>query len=282
MFAAQGRRHLSQYRNAEIKGLLADLLGLERIGQLGVRALEVVRGLKAGLATLRVRQSELVVDSERLRGELAALSGAGQRVALTLQQCAAARDEGDAARLDHARVLAEQSQSAATDAQRARLEDRQRLAAAALLRAEADGARQQDDCRQRSERLDRRVAQRIAAQQQQRATLQARLRRVEQLLADAPRVGRAEMRLPLARKVAAARAERLEQARQQVEQAARAQEALALARQRLAGIEQTAGQAVLRERELTYRFALTGAVPCNGLPLQDDANCWGMHARPPL
>ena len=268
VFAAQGRRHLSQYRNAEIKGLLADLLGLEQIGQLGARALEVVRGLKAGLATLRVRQSELVVDSERLRGELAALNGARQRVALTLQQCAAARGEGDAARLDHARVLAEQSQTAATDAQRVRLEDRRRLAAAVLLRAEADAARQEDDCRKRTERLDRRVAQCIAAQQQHRAALQTRARRTEELLADARQVSRAEARLPLAGNVAAARAERLEEARQQVERAARTQEALALARQRLAGIEQTAGQAVLRERELTHRFALTGAVPCSGLPLQ--------------
>ena len=38
VFAAQGRRHLSQYRNAEIKGLLGDLLGLDEIGRLGSRA----------------------------------------------------------------------------------------------------------------------------------------------------------------------------------------------------------------------------------------------------
>ena len=44
VFAAQGRRHLSQYRNAEIKGLLADLLGLDEIGRLGSRAKEAVRG----------------------------------------------------------------------------------------------------------------------------------------------------------------------------------------------------------------------------------------------
>jgi exonuclease SbcC len=44
VFAAHGRRHLSQYRNAEIKGLLADLLGQDEIGRLGSRAKEAVRG----------------------------------------------------------------------------------------------------------------------------------------------------------------------------------------------------------------------------------------------
>ena len=38
VFSAQGRRQLSAYKNAEIKTLLADLLGLEEIRQLGAQA----------------------------------------------------------------------------------------------------------------------------------------------------------------------------------------------------------------------------------------------------
>ena len=268
VFAAQGRRHLSQYRNAEIKGLLADLLGLDQIGRLGAQAQEVVRGLKAGLGALRLRQSEISSDGDRLRGELARLDGSGQRVALTLEQCVAARVRGDAARLDHGRLLAEQAQSAAVDEQRVRLEGQKRLGAAALQRFELEWQRQQEDLRQRADRLSRRVAQRIASQHERRSVLQNRLRRCDELLVDAGRVDRAETRSPLARSIAAARVARVEHARRHLEQAATARAALVLARQRLAGIEQAAGQAALRAQELTRRFALTEAVPCSGLPLQ--------------
>lgn len=268
VFAAQGRRHLSQYRNAEIKGLLADLLGLDQIGRLGGQAQEVVRGLKAGLGALRLRQSELSIDGDRLRGELARLDGTDQRVALTLRQCIAARAKADAARLEQGQLLTERSQSAAVDEQRARLKGQKRLGAAALQRFEIEWQRQEEDFRQRADRLSRRAAQRIALQREKRSVLQNRLRRCDELLADADRVDRAETRSPLARRIAAARVASVEHARRHVEQAARAREALVLARQRLTGIEQAAGQAALRAQELTRRFALTGAVPCSGVPLQ--------------
>lgn len=60
----------------------------------------------------------------------------------------------------------------------------------------------------------------------------------------------------------------MEQARGCVDEAGRAGEALGFLRQRLGAVEQAAGRAVLRARELDRRFALTGAVPCSGLPLQ--------------
>jgi exonuclease SbcC len=268
VFAAQGRRHLSQYRNAEIKGLLADLLGLDEIGRLGIKAQEVARALKAGLSALRVRQSELSIEDDRLKAELARVQGAEQGAAAALKESQAARAECDGARLAHARLLAEQAQSAATDEQRARLEDRMRLAAEALRRSEAEWQRQQDDLRERAERLDRRIAQRIAASKQRRTAAEVRSRRCAELLAEAANVARAERRLPLARRTTAARLTRVEQARVSLEQVGRAREALALARQRLGAIEQTAGRAALRAQELTRRFALTGSVPCSGLPLQ--------------
>jgi exonuclease SbcC len=268
VFAAQGRRHLSQYRNAEIKGLLADLLGLDAIGQVGSRAQEVVRGLKAGLGALRMQQSELAVEEQRVTADLARLRGAEQTVAMAVKACDTARTGCDAARLAHASLLAEQSQSSAMGEQRARLEDRLRLAAAALQRSEAEWQRQQDDLRERSERLDRRVAQRIAGAKAQRDATETRLRRCAALLADSARVARADRRLPLARQVAAAWQARVDQARGLVEQAGRARDALSHARQRLGAVEQSAGQAALRGQELDRRFGLTGSVPCTGLPLQ--------------
>ncbi|MFY9328714.1 MAG: hypothetical protein WAO76_11975, partial [Georgfuchsia sp.] len=46
VFSAQGKRQLSAYRNAEIKTLLADLLGQEEIRVLGQKAAETARLLK--------------------------------------------------------------------------------------------------------------------------------------------------------------------------------------------------------------------------------------------
>jgi exonuclease SbcC len=268
VFAAQGRRHLSQYRNAEIKGLLADLLGLDEIGQLGGRAQEVVRGLKAGLNALRMRQSELAVEEARVTAELTRMHGTDQAVAVAMKACETARSGCDTARLAHARLIAEQSHSAATGEQRARLEDRLRGAAASLQRSEAEWQRQQGDLCERTERLNRRVAQRMAGAKTRREAAEARLRRCAALVADAGHVARAERRLPLARRVAVARQARLAQARAVVEQTGRARDALAHAQQRLCAVEQAAGKAVLRAQELDRRFGLAGSVPCSGLPLQ--------------
>src|ERR1035437_7359046 len=58
-FSAQGRRQLSAYKNAEIKTLLADLLGLEAIRALGGKAAETARQLKTGLNTIRQERSSL-------------------------------------------------------------------------------------------------------------------------------------------------------------------------------------------------------------------------------
>ena len=59
VFSAQGKRQLSAYRNAEIKTLLADLLGQEEIRALGQKAAETVRLLKTGLAAIRQEQAGL-------------------------------------------------------------------------------------------------------------------------------------------------------------------------------------------------------------------------------
>lgn len=268
VFAAQGRRHLSQYRNAEIKGLLADLLGLDEIGRLGSRAQEVVRGLKAGLSALRMRQSELAVDEARVKADLTRLHGADQAVATAVKARDAARSGCDAARLAHARLLGEQSRSTAIGEQRARLEDRLRLAAATLQRSEAEWQRLQDDLRERTERLNRRVAERITSAKSRREAAEVRLRRCAAIVADAARVARAERRLPLARRVLAAWQARLAQARVGIEQATRARDACSHARQRLGAIEQAAGKAALRAQELTRQFGLVDSVPCSGLPLQ--------------
>jgi exonuclease SbcC len=80
VFAAQGKRQLSTYRNAEIKSLLADLLGQEEIQALGQKAAETVRLLKAGLATIRQELIGLDAEGVRLEATRRQLDGAGERV----------------------------------------------------------------------------------------------------------------------------------------------------------------------------------------------------------
>ena len=63
VFSAQGKRPLSAYRNGEIKGLLADLLGLDQVRQQGEHAAETARLLKNGLALIRQEQAGAAVES---------------------------------------------------------------------------------------------------------------------------------------------------------------------------------------------------------------------------
>ena len=81
VFAAQGRRQLSAYKNGEIKTLLADLLGLDEIRALGAKALETVKLLKAGLVAVRQERTGLTAEVEQVARELPRLGDAGARIA---------------------------------------------------------------------------------------------------------------------------------------------------------------------------------------------------------
>jgi exonuclease SbcC len=80
VFAAQGRRALSAYRNAEIKTLLDDLLGLDAIRDLGAQASETAKLLKAGLAAVRQERAGLQAEGEQVTRELAPLGDTKERI----------------------------------------------------------------------------------------------------------------------------------------------------------------------------------------------------------
>jgi exonuclease SbcC len=80
VFSAQGKRQLSTYRNAEIKTLLADLLGQEEIRALGLKAAETALLLKNSLITIRQEQVGLDDEGRRLAGERRLLDGAPAKV----------------------------------------------------------------------------------------------------------------------------------------------------------------------------------------------------------
>jgi uncharacterized protein YerC len=69
VFAAQGRRQSSAYKNGEIKTLLADLLGLDEIRALGAKALETAKLLKAGFTVRQelAAMADVVMDLEQFK-----------------------------------------------------------------------------------------------------------------------------------------------------------------------------------------------------------------------
>ena len=268
VFAAQGKRQLSTYRNAEIKTLLADLLGQEEIQELGQKAAEIVRLLKAGLATQRQELAGLDAEDQRLDAVRRKLDGADDRVSAAERAKTAAQAALEAAQARHARVVVEREQSQATDARRAQLvAERQAALASATQALRALDAQEQAE-QQRLERLDQRVASRLQQERQRRRALGQSRQRCLVVLAEAGAVRHAERRLPLAQRVQTQRSARTQACREQVHQLTQCQGAVRLAEQRVAGIERDAGRAVLKAEELARRFGLTGEVPCAGTDLQ--------------
>jgi exonuclease SbcC len=268
VFAAQGKRQLSSYRNAEIKTLLADLLGLEEIRARGQKAAEVARLLKAGLSALRQENSGLESEIRRITAAQQRLDGAGARVAAGERAKQAAQLALDAAHLRHAGRAAEREQARATEARRAQLTAERRAALDAGNEATFALKAQDLAEHQRLERLEQRIAGRLQQERSRRLALAESQRRCLEVLAEAEAVLRAVRRLPLAQDVYRLRTVRTTACREQTHALTRCEGAMRVAEQTLAGIERDAGRAVLKAEELARRFGLTGEVPCAGTDLQ--------------
>lgn len=275
VFSAQGKRQLSTYRNAEIKTLLADLLGQEEIRALGRKATETARLLKAGLSAVRQELTGLDVEAGRVASERRRLEGAPDRVVQRLAARQQAQRDLGAVRARHARLSAERDQSRATETRRMQLlADRKALVDAGTQAIEALKAQDQGE-QQRLERLVQRIANRV---NQERSRWQALLhtqRQCREALEAAVAVRRAVARLPLAERVLSLRHARTAACRQQAQRLTQCQGAEHMAEQKLAGIEREAGKAVLQAEELAHRFGLTGEVPCAGTDLQGQCKLLG-------
>lgn len=67
-FAAQGRKPLSAHTAGEIKTLLADLLGHERVREIGAKAAQVAKLLVASLEGMRSGMANVLATEQRLPG----------------------------------------------------------------------------------------------------------------------------------------------------------------------------------------------------------------------
>lgn len=270
VFGAQGKRQLSDYRNGEIKTLLADLLAQDQIRELGAKASQTAKLLKAGLVGIRQELAVIVEDEEAAACGLAKAADAPARAQQAQFAASKAAERREELSQSCARLMAQRDQSRETDARRSQLQEERSAAQAADLAAIRDlGERERLD-RQRLERLDQRCAQRAEQTRRRRERAEAAQVQCVALLSRAPLVERAVKRLPLAERVLPMRAGRLLQAREAVTAWESARSAMRLGEQRVEAIEREAGQAALRAQSLSRRFALTREVPCSGMALQGD------------
>jgi exonuclease SbcC len=275
VFSAQGKRQLSAYRNAEIKTLLADLLGQEEIRALGLKAAETARLLKAGLSVIRQELVSLDAEAVRLTEHRARLVGASERATAAQAAKCSAHQERDSVRSLQARLLAEREQSRTTDDKRSRL-TMERRGLIEGTRQTLDALKAQDLGEQRRlERLQQRVESRLDQARSRRETLHGAKQRCLATLQRSGAVRRAARRLALAEDVLSRREALVDAARRRAQEQVESQGALRMAEHRLAEIEREAGRAALQADDLSRRLGLTAEVPCRGTDLQGQCKLLG-------
>src|SRR6202790_392563 len=264
VFAAQGRRQLSAYKNGEIKTLLADLLGLDEIRVLGAKALETVKLLRAGLVAVRQERDGLTAEVEQVTRELSQLGDAGARIAAAQTEKAARQAALDSAKGELAKHIATRDVTMQTETRRTQLTEERR----SIIEAgkSALGALDAQDRREgeRLEQLNRRIRQRGEDERKRRKGLNEQRTRLEATLQVSGVIERASQRLRPAESLVVKREERVAGLRRLAERLEKLRADGKLARERIAGIEREAGQASLKAQDLSRPFGLTGEGPSAG------------------
>jgi DNA repair protein SbcC/Rad50 len=268
VFAAQGKRALSAYKNAEIKSLLADLLGQARIQALGQQASETARLLRVGLTSIRQEAAALGEDAQRLRVERNRLEGAPALVQRAELARVCAQQGLEQAHVAHAQQVALRDQVTSLEARRQQLLSERQAVVAADEQVRANLQAQDHAERERLAQLERRIAGRIEPERARRLNLERARQRCHSTLERAGAAPTAARRLSLAERVLAGRVEATRSARGQAQLLVRCNAEISLVEQRLVALQQEAGRAALRARELVGRFGLTVEVPCAGTDLQ--------------
>lgn len=268
VFSAQGKRQLSTLRNAEIKTLLADLLGQEEIRALGQKAGETARLLKAGLVSIRQESTSLEAEVNRIQQELCALESAPRRAAQTMLARDQAQHKQEALKTQHAALLAEQERCQGNARLRSELQSDRRALIDAGKQTIVDLNAQDQRELTRHDRLMKRVAERIKQQSRRREHVVRTQRQCQEVLLAEPAVQHSIRRLPLAERVLQWRTERLTASRARVQRLAECSADEGMAKKELLAIEREAGRAVLQMEGLVHRHGLSSEVPCAGTDLQ--------------
>ena len=275
VFSAQGKRPLSAFKNAEIKTLLADLLGLEQVRQQGALAADVVKQLKAGLAVVRQGLARAQEDAAGVRRSLAELDGASQAVLAAAARRSSAAASLETARQRLAKVTAEHAGAAETEARRRALAEEVKRA-----KDEHDAGAQRlsqelPRLQQREASLQQRITERCQAHDRRRAQLVKDIAALTSVAQLSECVERAVARRGFAQRVVA-RCQAIVGRRQTRVDVLEQAKATLLARRRdVEAIDREAGQIALRQADLERRFGLTSHVPCAGMDIQGQCQLLG-------
>lgn len=267
-FAAQQRKPLSSYTDGEIKTLLADLLGLEGLREIGAKALQVTKLLSAGLEAMRSALGKIAAAEERLPEIKAELQRLDTQSAQEVDLRAKAHGAMLQAQADQAAVQSAAAASANTDRRRQELTERLaahgKTGAERLAQVDADIQREQvrlanaeSECR----KLDREANARLASLDELAEKRRKVLVRKEEIVAAAADVQRLTgQERELSGKLGELRKQET------------ALNALRTERARLVGgLQGLADQGKAQSEVcdgLKKRAALTGEVPCHGSDLQ--------------
>ena len=268
VFSAQGKRQLSAYKNGEIKTLLGDLLGLERIREIGRQAAETAKLLKAGLSSIRQEVAGLKAEADQVARERARLGDIQARVNASQEEKAAAQKALDESKAHLTKVSAYRDVALQTEARRTQLTGERKAmieASKQALAALDEQAKREAD---RLTQLDQRIAKRAEGLQGRRRNLEEQCAKLERTIASGKRVGWGQRRLSTAESVLQLREVRLTGTRKELERLDALLASGKLAAQRLAAIEREAGQTALKAQDLARRLGLTAEVPCAGTELQ--------------
>jgi exonuclease SbcC len=275
VFSAQGKRPLSAFKNAEIKTLLADLLGLEQVRQQGALAADVVKQLKAGLALVRQGLARVQEDAAGTRRSLAELDGASQALLAATAQRTSTAARLDAARQKLATVTAEHTGAAETEARRRALADEARRAKEGHDAAAQRLSQELPRLQQRETSLQQRIAERCQAHGRRRAQLVKDIAALTAVARLCESVERAAARRDFAQRVVARCQAIVDRRQARVDVLEQAKATLVARRREVESIDREAGQIALRQADLQRRFGLTSHVPCAGMDIQGQCQLLG-------
>jgi exonuclease SbcC len=275
VFSVQGKRQLSAYKNGEIKTLLADLLGLEKIREIGRQAAETAKLLKAGLSSIRQERAGLKAEADQVARERTRIGDIQAKTNASQEEKAAAQKGLDHAKAVLAKLDAAKEVAMQTEVRRTQLAGERKTlieAGKKALAALDEQAKREAD---RLTQLDQRISKRAEGLQSRRGNLEERCEKLQRTAASGKRIGWAQRRFSTAEAVLQFREERVTGTRKELERLGALLASGKLAAQRLAAIEREAGQTALKAQELGRRFGLTDEVPCAGTDLQGSCKLLG-------
>lgn len=277
-FSAQNRRQLAHYRNAEVKVLLSDLLGLERVRTKGLQAAETAKLLRYGLSGLQQERRLLqqqIDDNHALSRQLTTQDDALEALQRGKQAALAALDDQ---KNTLAKIKAEQAVDATYVNQRQQLEQTRQQLHDRVRTVNQRMDERQHDLIAAGQAMAQQIRQRRQAHVQEYQATLNRHANLLSLAAELWRVTRAVKRLPILTRLLESRSNQAATCRQLHDRHTEAASHRALVLQKIDAINREIGEKVCQTRALHQRLSLTSIVPCAGTALQGQCQLLE-HAR---